>query len=152
MAGSIQTKEKLEDFINKLALLGFRVELHKKKPQIYSINGERVNIRSRGKSKEIAGGRGFWYNVAFRVLQRVEWVIYLTTDSDHFVMLCSSFLESLKDRMYLDRKNAGVRVFDIDWTEGYLVLKDGRLERVWDSLYDLSDPRFIQNFEIGLDV
>jgi len=151
MAQSIQAKEKLEDFINKLASLRYEVREVSKKPQIYSINGKLVNIRSRGMSKRIAGGMGFWYSVSFSVLKEVKWVIYLMTNSDDFVMLPSSFLDSLKDRMHPDRKNPGVGVFDIDWTEGYLVLKDGKLERICDRIYNLSDRDFIQVFEIERD-
>ena len=151
MTRNIQAKEKLEDFINKLESLGCRVSKVRNKPQIYSINGTLVNIRSRGTSKRIAGGMGFWYSVSFSVLEQVKWVIYLTTEPYYFVMLRSSFMNSLRDRMYPDNKNAGVGVFDIDWTEGYLVLKDGELERIWDNLYDLNDPDIIQVFEIEGD-
>lgn len=97
MTQNIQAKESLEGFINKLMSLGYRVTKVSKKPQIYSINGELVNIRSRGKSKEPAdGSRLFWYSVAFSVLQDVKWVIYIMTESDYFVMLPSSFLETLR--------------------------------------------------------
>lgn len=72
MTRSIQTERKLEDFINKMISLGYNVTELRKKPRIYSINGELVNIRCRGKSKEIAGGRGFWYSVTFNVLQEVK--------------------------------------------------------------------------------
>ena len=41
-------------------------------------------------------------------------MIYLTT-SDYFIMFPSSFLEGIKDRMYSDRRNERVGVFDIDW-------------------------------------
>lgn len=150
MTRSIQAKEKLEDFINKLESLECEVREVNKKPQIYSINGELVNIRSRGRSKRIAGGTGFWYNVSFSVLEEVNSVIYLMTDSDYFVKFPSSFLERLKDRMYPDSKNVGVRVFDIDWTEGYLVLKGGELERIWDYIHGLSDPDIVQVFDIGV--
>ena len=87
-----------------------------------------MNIRSRGKSRETAdGSKRFWYSVHFSVLQDVKWVIYMTTESDYFVMLPSSFLESLKDRMYPDRSKAGVGVFDIDWDNLMIVLKQGEL-------------------------
>ena len=146
MTGNVQAEEKLEDFINKLTSRGYEVEKVSKKPQIYSINGARVNIRSRGKSKEIAGGRGFWYSVHFSVLQDVKWVIYLTTDSDHFMMFPSSFLDSQKDRMYPDRKNAGVGVFDIDWDNEMIVLKEGEIKRIGEYYHNLRDredyPRF----------
>jgi len=148
MTRSTQAGEKLEDFINKLESMGCEVKPVSKKPQIYRINGELVNIRSRGKSKRVAGGTGFWYNVSFSVLEEVNSVIYLMTDSDYFVKFPSSFLERLEDRMYPDSKNVGVGVFDIDWTEGYLVLKGGELEPIWDYLHGLSDPDILQVFEI----
>ena len=133
MNRNTQAKEKKEDFINKLESLGYRVTEVRKKPQIYSINGELVNIRSRSKSKKPAGGnRLFWYSIAFSVLQEVKWVIYITTEPDYFVMLPSSFLDSLKDRMYPDRNKADVGVFDIDWDGLAIELKQG--ERI--SIYE----------------
>ena len=147
MTRNIQAEEKLEGFINKLVSLGYRVTKVSKKPQIYSINSELVNIRSRGKSKETAdGSRLFWYSVAFSVLQDVKWVIYIITESDYFVMLPSSFLESLKDSMYPDRKNAGVGVFDIDWDNMTIDLKQGErisIDDYYHNLIHLEDyPRF----------
>ena len=149
MTRNIQAQEKLYGFIDKLASLGYRViEVHKK-PQIYSINGELVNIRIRGKSKETAdGSRRFWYSVSFSVLQDVKWVIYMTTGSDYFVMLPSSFLESLKDRMYPDRKRTGVGVFDIDWDNMTIDLKQGErisIDDYYHNLIHLEDyPRFVE--------
>ncbi len=147
MTRNIQAEEKLEGFINKLASLGYRVTEVHKKPQIYSINGELVNIRSRGRTKETAdGSRLFWYSVAFSVLQDVKWVIYITTESDYFVMLPSSFLEILKDRMYPDRSKAGVGVFDIDWDSMTIELKQGErisIDYYYHNLIHLEDfPRF----------
>ena len=146
MTRSIEAEEKLEGFIDKLALLGYRVREVRKKPQIYSINDELVNIRSRGKSKETRDGRLFWYSVTFSVLQYVKWVIYITTDSDYLFMFPSSFLESLKDRMYPDRRKAGVGVFDIDWDNEMIVLKGGEIIRVDQYYHNLRNrehyPRF----------
>ena len=128
-------------------MLGYRVTEVRKKPQIYSINGELVNICSRGRAKKTVGGnRLFWYSVAFSVLQDVKWVIYMTTESDYFVMLPSSFLESLKDHMYPDRSKAGVGVFDIDWDNTTIELKQGEIISIDDyyhNLIHLEDyPRF----------
>jgi len=147
MTQNIQAEEKREGFINKLASLGYRVKEVHKRPRIYSINGELVNIRSRSKSKEPVGeSRRFWYSVAFSVLQDVKWVIYMTTESDYFVMLPGSFLGSLEGRMYPDRKNAGVGVFDIDWDNEMIVLKEGEIIRIGEYYHNLRDredyPRF----------
>ena len=122
---SSQAEEKLEGFVNKLRSLGYRIEEVRKRPQIYSINGELVNIRSRSKDRNAVYGRSFWYDVAFSVLHEVKWVIYLMTESDYFVMFPSSFLESIKDRMYPARNRAGVGVFDIDWDNLMIVLEQG---------------------------
>ncbi len=146
MTRGTQAEEKLEDFINKLESLGYRIQKVRKKPQIYSINDELVNIRSRGKSQETTYGRRFWYSVTFSVLQYVKWVIYLTTDSDHFMMFPSSFLDSHKDRMYPDRKNAGVGVFDIDWDNEMIVLKEGEVKRVGEYYHDLTDEDYYPRF------
>ena len=146
MSRNVQAKEKLEDFINKLASSGYEVRAVRKKPQIYSLNDELVNIRSREKSQETTYGRRFWYSVTFSVLQYVKWVIYLTTDSDHFMMFPSSFLDSLKDRMYPDRKNAGVGVFDIDWDNEMIVLKEGEVIRAGEYYHDLTDEDYYPRF------
>ncbi len=147
MTRNIQAEEKLEGFINKLASLGYRVRREvRKKPQIYYINGELVNIRSRGKSQETTYGRRFWYNVTFSVLQYVKWVIYITTDSDYFIMFPSSFLDSHKDRMYPDRKNAGVGVFDIDWDNEMIVLKEGKPIRIGEYYHNLIHPEDYPRF------
>lgn len=139
MTRSIQAEEKLEGFISKLESLEYRVTKVSKKPQIYSINDKLVNIRSRGKSQETTYGRRFWYSVAFSVLQEVKWVIYLTTDSDHFIMFRSKFLESVKDRMYPDMSKAGVGVFDIDWDNEMIVLKEGKTEHIGEYYQNLRD-------------
>ena len=146
MTRNIEAEEKLEGFINKLVSLGYEVREVSKKPQIYSINGERVNIRSRSRSERRTYGRRFWYSVHFSVLQDVKWVIYLTTDSDHFMMLPSSFLDSLKDRMYPDRKNAGVGVCDIDWDNEMIVLKQGEIISIHDYYHQLDDREYYPRF------
>ncbi len=141
MAQNVNTKEKIDGFINKLESLGYRTIEVQKKPQIYSINNILVNIRSRGKSRETAGGnRLFWYSVAFSVLQDVKWVIYMTTTSDYFVMLPSSFLESLKDRMYPDEAKGGTGVFDIDWDGMMIELKQGERISIDDYCHNLIRP------------
>lgn len=142
MTRSSQSEEKLEGFINKLASRGYRIEEVRKKPQIYSINGELVNIRSRGKHKEASIGRLFWYNVAFNVLHEVKWVIYLTTESDYFIKFPSSFLENLKDHMYPDKSNAGVGVFDIDWDNEMIVLKQGERVSIKNYYHNLIDEDY----------
>ena len=142
MTRSSQSEEKLEGFINKLASLGYRIEEVRKKPQIYSINGELVNIRSRSEYKEASIGRLFWYSIAFNVLHEVRWVTYLTTESDYFIKFPSSFLENLKDRMYPDRNKAGVGVFDIDWDNEKIVLKQGERVSIRDYYHNLTNEDY----------
>ncbi len=123
MTRNNQAEDKLDDFINKLESRGYEIKPVRKKPQIYSIDGELVNIRSRRAPRETEYGRVFWYDVAFSVLQDVKWVIYITTSSDYFVMFPSSFLEGLKDLMYPVERDAGKGVFNIDWDNEMIELK-----------------------------
>ncbi len=146
MARNINAEEKLEGFISKLALLGYRTREVRKKPQIYSINGEPVNIRCRGKSRGTADGRRFWYSIAFSVLQEVSWVIYITTESDYFVMLPSNFLNSLKDLMYPDRRNTEIGVFDIDWDSLEIVLRQGERISINEYYHNLLEPECYPRF------
>lgn len=142
MTRSSQSEEKLEGFINQLASLGYRIEEVQKKPQVYSINGELVNIRSRSKHRNAVYGRSFWYDIAFSVLHEVKWVIYLMTESDYFVMFPSSFLENIKDRMYPARNRAGVGVFDIDWDNLMIVLKQGERVSIRNYYHNLIDEDY----------
>ena len=89
-----------------------------------------MNIRSSEKSEETTYGRRFWYSITLSVLQDVKWVIYLTTDSDHSMMFPSSFLDIHKDCMYNDGSRSGVGIFNIDWDNKMLVLKEGEPTRV----------------------
>jgi hypothetical protein len=140
MTRSVESVDHLEDFVDKLASLGYTVQEVRKRPQLYRINDELVNIRSRGKHKNSSYGRSFWYSVTFNVLTEIKWVIYLMTSSDYFVMLPSRFLEHLKERMYPDRSKKGVGVFDIDWDNEMLVLKEGELVSIAEYYHNLIDP------------
>jgi hypothetical protein len=135
---------KLDNFIFKLESLGYTVKQIRTKPQIYTINGSLVNIRSRGKAKQTANrDRLFWYDIAFSVLKEVKWVIYLTTGDDNFVMLRSSVLESLKDRMYPNKKHVGKGVFSINWDESTIELSDGS---EYTKCYNLKDKEDYPQF------
>ncbi len=137
-------KEKLEGLLRGLALSGHTVREVSKKPQVYSIDGHLVNIRSRGKLRRAAeGDRQFWYSVAFSVLEKVQWVIFMTTEANYFVMLPSDFLDSLKDRMYPDRSTEGLKgVFDIDWDQLEMVLRGGERVSINDYYQNLDEFSF----------
>ena len=146
MAQNINAEAKLKGFITKLASLGYSVKEVSKKPQIYSINNELVNIRSRSKHRNAAYGRSFWYDISFSVLHEVKWAIYLMTESDYFVRLPSSFLESIKGRMYLAENKVGVGVFDIDWDNLMIVLKQGELISIDRYYHNLIEPECYPEF------
>ena len=147
MAENTNAKTKLKGFINKLASLGYRVREVSKKPQIYSINDELINIRSRGKPREpVDGNRSFWYSVAFSVLREVKWVIYLATNSDYFVKLPSSFLGNLKDCMYPDTSKTETGVFDIDWDSLEIVLRQGERISISEYYGNLIEPECYPEF------
>jgi hypothetical protein len=129
MVHSEAAEDKREEFLDKLASLGYGVDQVSKRPQVYLINGRRVNIRSRSISKgDATGSRLFWYDVSTNILEDVDLVIYLMTKPDYFVMIPSSFLADLVDRMYRAEDIRSKRVFDIDWDDLTLVLQEG--ERV----------------------
>jgi hypothetical protein len=148
MANNTNAEAKLRAFITKLASLEeYRVTEVSRKPQIYSINTELVNIRSRGKPRETAdGNRSFWYDVAFSVLPKVKWVIYIATDSDYFVMLPGSFLDSLKDHMYPNMRNAGTGVFYIDWDSLAIELSQGERISISEYYHNLIEPECYPEF------
>ena len=126
----VPCKKKVRDFLDKLLSLGYSVEEVSKRPQVYSIDNELVNVRCRGKVRKNAYGedRVFWYSVSFDVLQNVKWVLYLTTTSDYFVMLPSKFLESLEDHMYDDYNKDSTGIFDIDWDGLTMELRDKTID------------------------
>ena len=146
MVESINARAKFEGFISKLASLGYTVREVSEDPRVYSINDKLVNIRSRSKHRSAAYGRSFWYDISFAVLRKVGWVVYLMTEPDYFVKLPSSFLENVKDRMYLPRNKAGVGVFDIDWDNLKIVLKQGELISIDRYYNNLAEPQCYPEF------
>ena len=141
-----EAEEKREEFLNKLALLGYDVEQVSKRPQIYRINGHLVNIRSSTRPRNELGDRCFWYDISLNVLRKVEFVIYLTTEPDYFVMFPSSFLASLVDRMYRRKDRESTRIFDIDWDALDIILQGGEWVNIEKFYCDLKDknesPKF----------
>jgi len=126
----VSCKKKVRDLLHELRSLGYSVEEVSKRPQVYSIDNELVNVRCRGKTRENTYGedRVFWYSVSFNVLQDVKWVLYLTTTSDYFVMLPSEFLESLEDDMYDDHSKDSTGIFNIDWDGLTIELRDKTID------------------------
>ena len=141
-----RTNTKPEDFLDRLESLGYLVTRVTKRPSICSINGARVNTRSKSRARETNSGRSFFYSITYSVLQEVRWVIYITTDADHFFMFPSSFLGNLRERMYPDRKNANVGVFDLDWDNLGIVLRDGEVS-IGEYYHDLVDRENYPDFE-----
>jgi len=123
------SKDNIQNFVDKLVSLGYTVSEISKKPQVYSINGKSVNIRSRGKSVQLAdGSRVFWYSIAFSVIPIVDFVIYLMTSPDYFIMVPSQFLGNLKEYMYPDYSKNGVGIFTINWDSLEIQLKHGQVK------------------------
>jgi hypothetical protein len=129
-----QAKQKLNGFISELQSSGHTVIKSSKKGQIYSINGRRWNIRSRSKSEKIKGERVFWYDISSNILNEVEGVIYLTTESYCFAMIPSEKLETLKDRMY--KRDLSKGIFTLNWDASGILLPD-RMEPFY--AYNLKD-------------
>jgi hypothetical protein len=55
-------------------------------------------------------------------------------------MFPSTFLENLKDHMYPDLKKAGVGVFDLDWDNEMVVLRQGDVIRISEYYRKLIHP------------
>jgi len=146
MAQNTNAGTKLVGFVTKVVSLGYGVREISKKPQIYSINDELVNIRSRSKHRNAAYGRSLWYDIPFSVLHEVNWAIYLMTEPDYFVQLPTSFLDSIKDRMYLAENRAGVGVFDIDWDNLKIVLRQGELVSIGQYYHNLVERECYPKF------
>lgn len=130
--------EKREAFVNKLASLGYKVELIKQKPVTYRINGKRVNVRVRDIPADSAATR-FWYDLSTSVLDEVDYVAYLTTTPDYFVMMPSGFLAGVADRMSTRPKHPNKRVFYLDWDSLDLELSGGERVSVRDYYHNLLD-------------
>jgi hypothetical protein len=118
-----QAEQKLDRFISDLQSLGYTVAKVPKSRRIYSINGSRWNIRSRGKAERIGRDRIFWYDISPDILKEVKGIIFLTTESDNFMMLPTQKLESLIDLMYGNKRNTR-KVFKIDWDASGILLND----------------------------
>ena len=146
MGHSEAAEDKREEFLDKLVSLGYSVEQVSKRPQLYKIDGRRVNIRSRSIARDAYSSRRFWYDVNTNVLKDVDLVIYLTTEPDYFVMMPSAFLDDLVDRMYTAKGRGSARVFDINWDQLTIVLQDGEevdINRFYHNLKNEEDyPRF----------
>jgi hypothetical protein len=117
-------EDKRENFISKLTSSG--CEIQKVKKRIYIIDGKKINIRCRSNEKIISGDKCFWYSIDFGVLEDVDEVIYLTPNS--YIKLPSNFLRKITDRMYYPRDGRPMGIFDIDWNDLSIILKDGRID------------------------
>jgi hypothetical protein len=116
-------EDKRENFISKLTSSGCEIQHVKKR--IYIIDGKKVNIRCSNKEKIISGDKCFWYSIEFNVLEEVDEVIYLTPNS--YIRFSSNFLRKIKDRMYYPRNGRYMGIFDIDWDDLSIILKDERI-------------------------
>jgi hypothetical protein len=92
-----------------------------------------------------AGGR-FWYSININVLNEAEWFIYLMTTSDFFVMFPREFFKKYKDRMYPDKSKKNTLVFEIDWGNLEIVLKEGHVG-INDYYYNLEDKEEFPSFK-----
>ncbi|HLA63165.1 MAG TPA: hypothetical protein VK610_01970 [Rhodothermales bacterium] len=116
--------EKRDAFIAKLKDLGYKVDQIKRKPVTYRINGKRVNVRVRDIPADTVATR-FWYDLSTSVLDDVDYVAYLTTSLDYFVMMPSGFLKGVSERMSTRPKHPNKRVFYLDWDRLELELTGG---------------------------
>ncbi len=123
-------RTKVNQFIANLKPLGYSVTKFAKMPQVYSIDGRLVNVRCRRKARitDSYGSRSFWYDVSFRVLNEVDWVLYLMTEPSYFVNFPAAYLSQLSDQMYAPSRSRIKGVFDIRWDDLTLGLRDTEVD------------------------
>lgn len=118
-------KEKLLENFEKRGCVVRKIHRH---GEIYSINSKRVNIRCRTKHKTVNDSRLFWYSFDFNLANDVDFVIFITTNEDFFVIMKPSVLVAIKDKLYPFKRNESARTFYIDWDELNLLHRDGRID------------------------
>jgi hypothetical protein len=125
MAEQESAKEKVEAFLDKLTAFGYKVEWQSDRPQVYRIDGKRVNVRSTVNIREEAHGViTIWYDVSEGVLSEVDYVAYITTTPDYFVLIPSDFLAGVYDEMYHANGKAGTRSFILNWDRCTMEVRD----------------------------
>jgi hypothetical protein len=116
--------KKRDAFVNKLTSLGYKVVSIKRNPVIYRVNNKLVNIRVRDIPADTCTTR-FWYDLSTSVLNEVDYIAYLTTTPDYFIMMPSGFLKNISERMSTRPKHPNKRVFYLDFDSLKLELIGG---------------------------
>ncbi len=145
--GKPECNEIVSKFIKKLEQIGqYTIKLDSRKPQIYIIDGKKINIRCTTMPK-------LWYSVDLDVLPIVNCTIYLTSsplkNPNYFLMFPSKSLKEIItfNEMYeSEHSNQTLKHFEIDWDGCVLVLKNGLLD-VMKYAYDLDKPESYPNFK-----
>lgn len=140
------SNQKIDGFLKKLSLMNHKVEYVSSRPKIYSIDGKLMNVRSTINVREDRNGvQNFWYDVSENVLDRVDYLVYLTTTSDFFVLIPSEFMNRNFQFMYISNSNEYARSFMIDWDSCDMVMKDKRVNVIQfyqDLIHEEDFPEF----------
>jgi hypothetical protein len=115
--------------------------------EVYDINGKRINIRCRTKSNSINESRLFWYSFNYSLADRVDYVLYMMTTSEYFILFPVAFLEEIKSSLYHLNDNPSTKTFYIDWDQLLLLHKDG-VKSISDyhKSFSVEDPNFPTEF------
>lgn len=124
MVENLGAKSRVNAFVSKLRLLNYSVNQVSVKPQIYAINNKLINIRATANIRENTSGVvTLWYDVSENILEQVDYIAYLTTTPDYFVLIPSEFLANLYQDMYVASDKEYARSFMVDWDACFLLLK-----------------------------
>jgi hypothetical protein len=86
---------------------------------VYRVNDKTLSIRTTTKPGPI-----YWYDVSKSIMNDVDYFIYQTDSSSHFVLFPSAFFEECYSNLR-DSNRPHAKQFYIDWTHKTLVSNPG---------------------------
>ena len=112
-----KSSARMNKFLEELAKNG--VGASHSSRSIYRVNEKTVPIRTTTKPWPI-----YWYDISESIMNGVEYLIYQTSSSSHFVLFPSKFFKECYGKLR-DSNRPYAKQFYIDWTRKSLVSKPG---------------------------
>ena len=114
-----RSEARMGAFLRELAKNG--VHAHHLSRSIYLVNSRKISFRTTTKP-----GPKYWYDISKSIMDKVEYLIYQTDTSHHFVLFPSSFfIKHYYDLQDSNRPDA--KQFYIDWANKCLI-SDPRID------------------------
>lgn len=108
---------KRQKLIDSLIAIGLNVREISKRPLLFKVNKNIVNIRTNYKYKNKPTGEEFWYDVNKTALQKADYVLYQMINEKYFLFISSDFLLENWDNFYTSKSSDNNRNFMIEWDE-----------------------------------